>query len=168
MSSTPSQTVGPFFHIGFDWLCADDFCGANISSERVTLSGKILDGEGKPITDALIEIWQADIKSFGRIATDEQGAYRFTTIKPKPVQDENGAWQAPHINVSIFMRGLLKHLVTRIYFADEASNADDLVLKLIPPQRRATLMAKKISNDTAQFEWPIIVQGENETVFFDC
>jgi protocatechuate 3,4-dioxygenase, alpha subunit len=185
--TTTSQTVGPFFHIGFDWLYVNDLTAAGASGERVTIAGKIVDGDGKPISDAVIEIWQANahgkyahpddtqskpleaaFKGFGRIATDEQGAFRFVTIKPGPVPGSDGALQAPHIAVSIFMRGLLKRLVTRMYFPAEASNNDDGVLKLIPPARRETLIAKKTVADMAQLEWNIVVQGQNETVFFDC
>ncbi|MEY4729637.1 MAG: hypothetical protein RL020_795 [Pseudomonadota bacterium] len=178
MSFTPSQTVGPFFHIGFDWLYVNDLAAAEVSGERISISGKILDGEGRPITDAVIEIWQADadglyapasaFKGFGRIATNEHGAFNFVTIKPGRVMGVEGTLQAPHINVSIFMRGLLKRLVTRIYFADEASNNEDAVLKLITPERRATLLAKKIAAESAKLEWNIVVQGQRETVFFDC
>lgn len=178
MSSTPSQTVGPFFHIGFDWLYVNDLASADVRSERITISGKMLDGDGKPIADALIEIWQADadgkysqssaFNGFGRIATDEHGAFGFVTIKPGRVTGVDDKLQAPHINVSLFMRGLLKRLVTRIYFADEVSNDDDVVLKLVAPERRATLLAKKIAGDPASLEWNIVVQGEHETVFFDC
>jgi protocatechuate 3,4-dioxygenase, alpha subunit len=177
MTYTPSQTVGPFFHIGFDRLYVNDLT-PGVSGERITLSGKMVDGDSKPITDAVIEIWQADangsytpasaFKGFGRIATDEHGAFRFFTIKPGRVMGADDKLQAPHINVSIFMRGLLKRLVTRIYFTDEAGNSDDAVLKLIAPERRATLWAKKIPGEIAQWEWNIAVQGQHETVFFDC
>jgi protocatechuate 3,4-dioxygenase, alpha subunit len=180
MSFTPSQTVGPFFHIGFDWLYVNDLAAESVSGERVTISGSIIDGEGKPISDAVIEIWQADaqgqyanaehavFKGYGRIATDEHGAYSFVTIKPGRVAGTDGELQAPHIAASIFMRGLLKRLVTRIYFADEISNQDDAVLKLVSPERRTTLLAKKITHDATKLEWNIVVQGKNETVFFDC
>jgi protocatechuate 3,4-dioxygenase, alpha subunit len=180
MSFTPSQTVGPFFHIGFDRLYINDLVIAGVGGERVTISGKIFDGDGKPIPDAVMEIWQADaqgryavaadaaFKGFGRIATDEHGAYSFVTIKPGRVVGTDGALQAPHIAVSIFMRGLLKRLVTRIYFADDASNNDDALLQLIPQARRTTLMAKKTTGDATKLEWNIVVQGQDETVFFDC
>jgi protocatechuate 3,4-dioxygenase, alpha subunit len=185
--TTASQTVGPFFHIGFDWLYLNDLTAAGVSGERVTISGKIVDGDGKPVPDAIIELWQANahgkyahpddmqskpieaaFKGFGRIATDDQGMFRFATIKPGRVPGPDGALQAPHIAVSIFMRGLLKRLVTRIYFPDEASNDDDGILKLIPQARRETLVAKKTVVDPSQLEWNIVVQGLNETVFFDC
>ncbi|MGB8339312.1 MAG: protocatechuate 3,4-dioxygenase subunit alpha [Burkholderiales bacterium] len=179
-STTPSQTVGPFFHIGFDGLYVNDLTAAGVSGEGVTISGKIFDGDGKPISDAVIEIWQADaqgqypntdsatFKGFGRMATDEEGAFRFVTIKPGRVVGADGELQAPHINVSVFMRGLLKRVVTRIYFADEASNNDDAVLKSIASERCATLFPKKIAGDSTKLEWNIVVQGQHETVFFDC
>ncbi len=178
--NSPSQTVGPFFHIGFDRFYVNDLTATGVSGERVIISGMIMDGDGKPINDAVIEIWQADaqghyvsaehaaFKGFGRIATDEHGAYSFVTIKPGRVAGADGELQAPHIAVSIFMRGLLKRLVTRIYFPDEASNHADTILELIPPERRATLMANKIVGEAAKLEWNIVVQGKHETVFFDC
>jgi protocatechuate 3,4-dioxygenase, alpha subunit len=180
MSFTPSQTVGPFFHIGFDRLYVNDLTTAHLDGERVTLSGKIFDGDSKPITDAVMEIWQADaqgqytnsasakFKGYGRCATDEHGAFSFVTIKPGRVLGTDGALQAPHIAVSIFMRGLLKRLVTRIYFADEVSNKEDAVLQSVASERRATLLAKRIAPDATKLEWNIVVQGQNETVFFEC
>ncbi len=177
MSFTPSQTVGPFFHIGFGWLNSNDLA-THASGERITISGKIMDGDNQPITDALIEIWQADadgnyapatnFNGFGRVATDEHGAFGFVTIKPGRVMGADNLLQAPHINVSIFMRGLLKRLVTRIYFADEVSNQDDAVLQLVAAERRATLLASKIEQDASKWQWNIVAQGEHETVFFDC
>lgn len=176
----PSQTVGPFFHIGFDRLYVNNLTAPGVVGERVTIGGKIIDGDGKPVSDAVIEIWQADAQGqyantanaaftgFGRVATDEHGAFSFLTIKPGRVAGNDGDLQAPHIAVSVFMRGLLKRLVTRIYFADEASNLDDAVLNMVPPERRATLLAKKNAADTAKLEWHIILQGDRETVFFDC
>jgi protocatechuate 3,4-dioxygenase alpha subunit len=178
--TSPSQTVGPFFHIGFDRLYVNDLTAKGVSGERVIISGKIIDGDGKPITDAVIEIWQADaqgqysnsadakFKGYGRIPTDEHGRYNFVTLKPGRVAGTEGELQAPHIAVSIFMRGLLKRLVTRIYFPDEASNNEDTILKLTPSERRATLMANKLASDATKLEWNIVVQGKQETVFFDC
>ena len=104
-------------------------------------------------------------KGFGRIPTDARGAFRFSTIKPGRVPGPGGRLQAPHLVVSVFMRGLLKHLATRIYFPDEAGNAEDPILKLVPPARRSTLIARPRSRGV--LEWNIILQGKGETVFFD-
>jgi protocatechuate 3,4-dioxygenase alpha subunit len=145
----------------------------------------VLDGDGKPVNDALIEIWQANAQGkyahpedrqdkplqsgfsgFGRLATDAEGSFRFTTIKPGRVPGPGGVLQAPHLLAAVFMRGLLKHLVTRVYFPDEPANDSDPVLKLVPAERRATLVASRRSD--AQLEWNVVLQGERETAFFDC
>jgi protocatechuate 3,4-dioxygenase alpha subunit len=105
-------------------------------------------------------------RGFGRVPTDAEGRFRFFTIKPGPVADPYGGFQAPHVVVSVFMRGLLKRLVTRVYFPDEPRNADDRVLGLVPVERRATLVARPMAHGA--LEWDIILQGAGETVFFDC
>jgi protocatechuate 3,4-dioxygenase, alpha subunit len=179
-----NQTVGPYLHIGLNWLTTRDIAGKGVKGERLAIAGRLIDGDGEGVNDGLIEIWQANAegkyahpedtqkkplekgwRGFGRIPTDAKGGFRFTTIKPGRVPGPDGGLQAPHLVVSVFMRGMLKHLMTRIYFADEsAANAEDPVLKLVPPARRATLMPKK-SGKT--LEWNIVLQGKNETVFFD-
>lgn len=182
---TAHQTVGPFFHLGFRTV--DRVAGPGVSGERVTIQGRVLDGDGKPVPDALIEIWQADaqgtyahpeggqdtprepgFRGFGRVATDEDGAFRFGTIKPGRVPGPGGRLQAPHLVVAVFMRGLLRHLVTRVYFPDEPSNADDPIVNLIEPARRPTLIAKRGAGRDGVLEWNIRLQGEGETVFFDA
>ncbi len=187
LRATASQTVGPFFHVGLGWLTIEKLAGPGVSGERVTIEGRVLDGDGKPVPDAMIEIWQANahgkyahlednqdkprepgFKGFGRVATDDDGAFRFTTIKPGRVPGPAGQLQAPHIVVSVFMRGLLKHLVTRLYFPDEPSNADDPILNRIEPTRRATLIAKKVGGRDGVVVWNVILQGDGETVFFDA
>ena len=100
------------------------------------------------------------------MSTDADGRYQYFTIKPGPVADPQGGHQAPHLLVSVFMRGLLKRLVTRMYFPDEPRNTDDRVLRLVPIQRRGTLVARPKEN--GELEWNIILQGASETVFFDC
>jgi protocatechuate 3,4-dioxygenase alpha subunit len=175
---TPSQTVGPFFHIGLAHLCRADFAPASTTGERVTVHGRILDGDGAPVEDALIEVWQADASGrysrvahatpffgFGRVASDSNGVFRFSTIKPGRIVDGTGRAQAPHLAVTVFMRGLLKHLVTRMYFPDDENNANDPVLALVPAERRVTLIAERMETD---LEWNIALQGKDETVFFDC
>ena len=182
--ATGSQTVGPYLHIGLKWLTTRDIAGRGIKGERVTITGRLLDGDGNGVNDGLVEIWQANShgkyahpedtqkkplekgwRGFGRIPTDAKGSFRFTTIKPGRVQGPGGRLQAPHLVVSVFMRGMLKHLATRIYFPDEpAANAEDPILKLVPASRRATLIPKAKGKT---LEWNIVLQGKNETVFFD-
>ena len=189
---TPSQTVGPFFAYGltpgkaYDWsdLITSNLVTPDVSGERIRIEGRVLDGDGAPINDAMIEIWQADaqgrhahrgatppntaFKGFGRSGTDAAGSYGFDTIKPGPVAGANGAMQAPHIAVAVFSRGMLTHLCTRIYFADEKANAADSVLALVPEDRRATLIAKREERaGLPVYTFDIRIQGESETVFFD-
>jgi protocatechuate 3,4-dioxygenase, alpha subunit len=184
---TPSQTVGPFFSIGLGWLRNDNIAVNATAGERITIEGRVLDGDGAPVPDALLEIWQADangiypiyddkqdssvsksFRGFGRVATNEQGRFHFMTVKPGCVKDTEGREHAPHLLVSVFMRGLLVRLVTRIYFPEAAQNNDDLVLGLVPPERRNTLIAKASSREASLFEWNVVLQGLGETVFFAC
>ena len=184
---TTSQTVGPFFSIGLTRMKHDDLVSVGTSGERVIIEGRVLDGDGQPVPDAIIEIWQANsygkyahpedqqdkpvepsFSGYGRIPTDDDGKFRFTTIKPGPVPDLDGKLQAPHIVVSVFARGLLRRLVTRIYFPDEPANAADFVLNLVEASRRETLIAKKIAGASGTLKWDVVLQGPNETVFFDC
>ena len=184
--TTSSQTVGPYVKIGLGPFAVVDLAPAGVTGERITLSGRVTDGDGKPVNDAVIEIWQANargkyahpedaqdkpieagFRGFGRCLTDDMGRYRFTTIKPGRVPGPGGAPQAPHIVVTVFMRGLLKHLITRVYFPDDPANAEDAVLKLVPADRRATLIARRSPTDTGTLEWNIVLQGKDETVFFD-
>jgi protocatechuate 3,4-dioxygenase, alpha subunit len=179
-----SQTVGPYLHIGMTWLNTARIAGPGVKGERVTLQGRLLDGDGVGVNDGLIEIWQANaagkyahaedrqkkrlekgFRGFGRIPTDEQGRFRFSTVVPGRVPGPDGKLQAPHLNVTVFMRGLLKQLSTRIYFPGEAANAQDPVLKLVPAARRATLVARREAKGV--LEWNIVLQGREETVFFD-
>lgn len=184
---TPSQTVGPFLHIGLAWLNTTELARKASAGEPIVVAGAVLDGDGQPIPDALLEVWQANahgkyahpddtqdkpidpgFSGFGRIPTDKDGRFRFTTVKPGPTPGPGNTLQAPHIVVAVFMRGMLRHLYTRIYFSDEAANATDPALKRIEePARRDTLIAKR-SAGAAEYRWNIIMQGENETVFFDC
>lgn len=184
LRTTASQTVGPYLHIGLTWLVTDNLVGEGVSGERVTIEGCVVDGDGKPVDDALVEIWQANahgrydhpddtrdvplelgFKGFGRVATDAAGRFRFATIKPGQVPAPEGGVQAPHINVTIFMRGMLKQLRTRIYFPNEAANASDPVLSRVPAARRETLIARPVGDGA--LEWNVDLQGPDETVFFD-
>jgi len=186
LRATSSQTVGPFFSIGVEWLHHDALAPASVSGERITIQGRVLDGDAKPVPDSMLEIWQAnahgkyahpedaqpsplepDFKGFGRISTDSDGRFRFTSIKPGQVPGPGGKLQAPHILISVFARGLLRRLVTRIYFPDDPDNAADFALNLVEPERRGTLIARKTAQDGV-LEWNVILQGPEETVFFDC
>ena len=185
--ASTSQTVGPFFAIGLTRLKLDNLVGEGVSGERVTIAGRMLDGDGKPVPDGLVETWQANahgkyahpeddqnkslengFKGYGRVMTDDQGRFQFTTIKPGSVPAPDGKTQAPHIAVSVFARGLERRLVTRIYFPDEPNNSSDFALNLVEPQRRETLIARKVADKVGMLEWNIILQGPGETVFFDC
>jgi protocatechuate 3,4-dioxygenase, alpha subunit len=187
LRATSSQTVGPFFDIGLRRFCCVDLLQPGVSGEKVTIEGRVLDGDQVPVPDAVIEVWQANahgkydhpedfqdkpldtaFKGYGRIATDDQGRFRIITIKPGGVPGPNGSMQAPHLEISVFMRGLLKRLVTRIYFPGDASHANDPVLALVDPARRATLIAKPVSGQSDNLQWDVILQGPQETVFFDC
>ncbi len=186
LHATTSQTVGPFFKIGFSWLYQDSLAGPGVSGERVEISGRILDGDGKPVPDGIVEIWQANSQGkyahpddpqeklaepgfvgYGRIPTDDDGRFRFTTIKPGRVPGPDGKLQAPHLVVSVFTRGLLRRLVTRVYFPDEPSNTEDFALNLVDASRRGTLIAKKMTGAAGSLEWNVVLQGQGETVFFD-
>lgn len=184
LGTTPWQTVGPFFSIGFDWLnCSDIAKGA--PGKRMTVGGRILDSDGQGVPDAFLEIWQADAEGkyfelgeagdissedkffgFGRVPTNERGEFSFTTIQPGCVAGSDGALQAPHVNVSIFMRGLLRRLATRLYFPEQAENESDVVLATIPAERRVTLIAQ-VETTANVLLWDVRLQGERETVFFE-
>lgn len=185
--STTSQTVGPFFSIGLDRLCTNNLAGPGVSGKRLKIEGQVLDGDGQPVPDAVIEIWQANthgkyahpedtqekplepgFSGYGRVPTDDNGQFRFTTIKPGSVPGPAGKTQAPHLVVSVFMRGLLKRLATRIYFPGEATNDSDFILSLVEPVRRPTLIARKVQGQDDLLRWNVVLQGSGETVFFDC
>jgi protocatechuate 3,4-dioxygenase alpha subunit len=190
---TPSQTVGPFFAYcltpkayGYAEVVTNDLVTEDAPGERIRIEGRVFDGDGKLVPDAMIEIWQADgegryaspedgrtrpntrFKGFGRSDTVDEGRYSFATVKPGPVPGPNGRLQAPHINVGIFARGILKRLFTRIYFEGEAANAADPILTLVPEEARSTLIAKRATRGGEPvYTFDIHLQGENETVFFE-
>jgi protocatechuate 3,4-dioxygenase alpha subunit len=191
---TPSQTVGPFFKYGltpdgkYDWNDAftSNLVTPDVSGERIRIEGRVFDGDGAPVPDCMLEIWQADaqgrfsdpqdqraqpnssFRGFGRCGTDPNGEYGFDTIKPGAVPDPDGKPQAPHILLAIFARGMLLHNYTRIYLGGEATNATDPVLMLVPIDRRATLIAQRANcNGSAVYRFDIHLQGDDETVFFD-
>jgi protocatechuate 3,4-dioxygenase alpha subunit len=174
---TPSQTVGPFFSIGLDWPQANRLTSDQLIGQPLVLTGQVLDGEGQPVPDALLEIWQADasgsyprpgsagFSGAGRCATDADGRYVFETLKPGGVTADDGIAHAPVINLVLFARGLLTHLYTRVYFPEEtAANAVDPALGCVPEARRASLLAQREGD---HYRFDIRLQGEAETVFFD-
>jgi len=159
---TPSQTVGPFFGVGLPFEKGEQLAPPG-SAGVMRIEGQVLDGKGEPVPDALLEIWQPGT-GFGRARTDSEGAFSFTAVKPGPVPAPDGPVQAPHFNVTVFARGLLRHLVTRMYFPDETeANAADPVLNLVEPARRETLIAKHCDG---VLHFDVRLQGERETVFF--
>jgi protocatechuate 3,4-dioxygenase alpha subunit len=185
-ATTPSQTVGPYLAIGLPF---DD--GPHVVPEgspgSIRITGTVFDGAGMPIHDHLIETWQADpdgafvdlrghgrrpalagFRGFARVGhQDGDGTFAILTVKPGQLPGPGGRMQAPHIDVSVFARGLLQRCVTRIYFADEPeANASDPVLGLVPPARRHTLLAER-TDDGYRFDIRIQGQGPDETVFFD-
>ena len=174
---TASQTVGPFFSIGLTALCRENIACSAATGTPVTIRGRVLEGDGQPVPDAVLEVWQAseaglrgEEKSpngFARIATNERGEFQFTTVKPQARREPDGTVHAPHVSVVVFMRGLLRHLMTRIYFSGETANAEDLVLQLVPANRRETLLATTSSGVENELQWDILLQGRRETVFFE-
>src|SRR5258705_6153823 len=157
-----------------------------MAGERIRIEARVLDGDGQPVPDCMLEIWQADaqgrfsdpkdkralansaLRVSGRCGTDGIVDYSFDTIRQAPVPDPDGRAQAPHILLAVFGRGMLMHLYTRIYFGGEAANAADPVLALVPTERRATLIAERQpGNGNAVYRFDIRLQGDNETVFFD-
>lgn len=187
---TPSQTVGPFFAYGlvsngsYEWPDAfsHNLVTPDTLGERIRIEGRVLDGDGAPVPDAMLEIWQADaqgrfsdpqdtrslpnasFRGFGRCGTNANGEYAFDTIKPGSVPGEGGAIQAPHILMAVFARGMLLQLYTRIYFEGEPANAGDAVLAQVPEDRRATLIATADRKGVYRFD--VWLQGDGETVFF--
>jgi protocatechuate 3,4-dioxygenase alpha subunit len=205
---TPSQTVGPFFHYGLPWKGGADLVGQSdmgarpdlipeghyllnlsaskgpVAGEVIEIRGRVLDGDGQPIPDAMLEIWQANAAGryaspddaredvpldpnfigFGRASTSADGEYRFRTIKPGRTPGPGNSLQAPHIAVGVLGRGLIKRLCTRLYFEDGEGNGDDPILALVPQTRRHTLIAQKIDGG---YRFDVVLQGERETVFFD-
>lgn len=189
---TPSQTVGPYFHYGmapdaygFKSIVSDRLAGPDVAGTPIRVTGRILDGDGVGISDALLEVWQADgegrfrtadyrgndgFTGFGRIPTDETGRYLFRTIMPGVVEQPDGLTLAPHITMAIHARGLLSHAFTRMYFEDRAmDNSFDPVFSAIPEDRRETLLAARDEgvDGFRVYTFDIRLQGDNETAFLD-
>lgn len=202
LKQTASQTIGPFFHYaltpepyGRPGIAGGVLTSAETPGERVRIEGQVLDGEGLPMSDAMVEIWQANaagrynhpaddrpdhgreeaaldpgFRGFGRLGTDADGAFSFETVKPGPVPGLGNTLQAPHINLILCARGMLDHVFTRIYFSDEAeANGNDPVLSAVEAGRRATLVAeRRESAGEIVYRFDIRLQGAAETVFFDA
>ncbi len=184
LRASTSQTIGPYLRIGMEWMVIEELAPRGVPGERVSIEGRVLDGDGRPVNDAAVEIWQANshgkyaspedaqdkrveagFRGFGRSLTDESGKFSFRTIRPGGVPAPGGKLQAPHLVVTIFMRGLLKQLLTRVYFPDDPANPADPILAIVPAERRGTLVARKKREDL--LDWNVVLQGANETVFFD-
>lgn len=182
-----SQTVGPFFSIGLCPHAPNNLVPVELAAvaEIVTVRGRVLDGDGRGVPDAILEIWRADQSGkyaaterdcdsvgvpngFARIATNEHGEFEFQTLKPGSIAAGAVEAPAPHLAVLIFMRGLLRHLVTRIYFPHEQANEHDPVLRAVPAERRSTLVAKTAGSNDNELRWSVYLQGDAETVFFEA
>ena len=186
MVPTPSQTAGPFFAIELttDEHCVRCVAGPEAKGERVSITFRVLDGDGVPVNDAMLEIWQADPHGkynhpddqqpkeldpgwigFGRLASGADGTCVLETVKPGGIGPNTE--QAPHLAVAVFARGMLKQLYTRVYFAGDAANESDPILRLIPAERRGTLLAQPEPGRPGHFLFDVRLQGDQETVFFD-
>jgi protocatechuate 3,4-dioxygenase alpha subunit len=187
LKATASQTVGPFFAPALLRDPLNAMVGADTPGERVRIEGRVTDGDGQPVSDAMIEIWQANshgrynhpldqrdlpldpaFTGFGRAGSDDDGRFWFETVKPGPVPFVDERMQAPHLSVTVMSRGMLNHAVTRLYFADDPANETDPVLALVPTNRRSTLLAQRDdSNGSTVYRFDIVLQGRGETVFFN-
>ena len=169
--ATPAQTIGPYWHL-IEYPEFADLTRFGATGEKIVLTGRVFDGDGAPVIDGCIELWQASPQAddsfpgYGRCATDTGGQYRFTTVKPGPVPGRGNSLQAPHFAINILGRGILTRLYTRAYFAGEKLNETDPLLSLIEdPARRSTLIARPDGAGTWRMD--IRLQGEGETVFIE-
>jgi protocatechuate 3,4-dioxygenase alpha subunit len=191
LTPTAIQPIGPFYHFALTpgWETGDNsagvMAGPEACGERARLTIRVLDRDGSPVTNAMIELWQADaggkynhpadtqekiadpaLRGFGRLATDDEGLCVFETVKPGQVPGLKGRFQAPHINVNVYAPGLLRRAVTRIYFEGDSANASDHVLALVPKDRRPTLLARP-GAEAGEWRFDLHLTGPCETVFFD-
>lgn len=181
---TPFQTVGPFFDFGLQFPGGEAAATDAADGVHIVIEGTMRDGAGDVVTDALLEIWQANaagryrhpldagrmpldpgVDGFGRAATTSEGRFEFHTVMPGRVAGPDGSWQSPHLVMSVLARGVLTRLATRVYFEGDPTLVDDPVLALVPEHRRNTLIAKRVQPD--RFVFDIVLQGSGETVFFD-
>lgn len=178
---TPSQTIGPFFShaltlgtSGHRPVASSIVADTPAHGTEIRIEGSVVDGTGEPVTDGMVELWQADaagrhrsgqgFRGFGRCGTDTSGRFRFLTVKP----GASAPGTAPHLHLAIFARGMLNHGFTRAYFSDEAeANNADPVLNSVPSARRQTLIARRRPGESV-YDFRIVLQGEQETVFFDA
>lgn len=185
---TPSQTVGPYLRLGFDQMNRHHVAEAGANGTRIRIEGQVVDGDGAVVPDALVELWQANaagrydhpddtqdkpadpaFKGWGRAPTDSEGRFWFETVKPGQVPGRGNVLQAPHLNLVVFARGMPNHAYTRLYFADEsAANEVDPVLGSVPAARRGTLVARRDEGEPPVYHMRIVLQGDDETVFFDA
>ena len=176
-----SQTVGPYFRIGLEYLIDRTPEVQDARVQTIKIYGRVLDRDGAPVPDAMLEFWAGDHDAavpssvdkqrgfpmgFRRVATDEDGQFVVATRMPSAATDVDGKMHAPHMLVLVFARGLLRHLISRVYFEGEQDNADDLVLQRVPAERRKTLIAERDPERVGAYRWNVVLQGENETVFF--
>lgn len=186
MGESAWQTVGPFFHTALPWKDGGTLASGRTQGEPIVLAGMILDGLGNPASEAMVEVWQADaagrfhhpddpraaeadphFSGFGRTVADPDGRFVLRTIRPGRLPGLGNAWQAPHLSLSLYGRGLSGRLVTRVYFAGDPELGDDLVLSSIEPDRRSTLLARPDPAMPGQWLWTARLQGQDETVFFE-
>jgi len=187
MKVTSSQTVGPFFAPALLRDPQNTLVGSNTAGERIRIEGRVIDGDGQGVSDALVEIWQAnaagrynhpldqrdlpldpEFTGFGRAGSDDDGRYWFETIKPGAVPFDDQRMQAPHLAVTVMSRGMLNHAATRLYFADDPANDSDPILGMVPANRRQTMLAQREeSNGSVVYRLDIVLQGRDETVFFN-
>jgi protocatechuate 3,4-dioxygenase, alpha subunit len=189
LPQTPSQTVGPFFHDALMRNGVDDLDPLHVAGDPIRVVGRVLDGAGESVDDALLEVWQPDGRGryrhpvdprhrevadsfvgFGRVATDDLGQYQIDTVLPGPVGSPAEIPQAAHLNILVFARGLLDLLSTRVYFADrEAENATDPILGSVPAGRRRSLLAdpEQPTGGRRVYRFDIVLRGPSETVFFN-
>ena len=179
---TSSQTVGPYFRIGLQYML--DRCvavGAGTAGS-IEIRGRVLDADGVGVSDAMLEFWTPGFAEtlppstqdrdglpdgFCRAGTDDDGNFAAMVTRPVAAPLGDGRMQAPHMLVLVFMRGLLRHMLSRVYFADEPGNAADPVLGAIPAERRGTLIAQLEDGETSSYRWNVVLQGQDETVFFE-
>ncbi|MHC0054677.1 protocatechuate 3,4-dioxygenase subunit alpha [Actibacterium sp. D379-3] len=179
------QTVGPFFHHALPWEGGGDMATDATKGQHIRLVITVTDGLGQPVPDGMFELWQADsfgafahpdddrgtdhdenFAGFGRAAIGDNGTFVFNTIIPGRVPGPGNTLQAPHIDTAFFARGLVRRLVSRIYFEGDPANDEDPVLNMIDPARRPTMMARKSGTNPAEWHWNVVLQGDGETVFF--
>jgi protocatechuate 3,4-dioxygenase, alpha subunit len=173
-----SQTVGPYFRIGLEYLIERSPEVMADGAGTIEMRGRVLDRDGVPVPDAMLEFWSASTVAdgrgeeadfpvgFRRATTNNDGAYRVLMERPAVRQLSDGSAHAPHMLVLVFARGLLRHLITRVYMGDESSNGNDAVLVRVPEERRGTLIARPDVSQAGLYQWNVVLQGIEETVFF--